>query len=25
MMQAPGKRAHYRTLFRAMVYQTLVD
>jgi CubicO group peptidase (beta-lactamase class C family) len=25
MMQAPGKRAHYRTLFRDLVYQSLVD
>jgi len=25
MMQAPGKRAHYRSLFRNMVYQSLVD
>ena len=25
MMQAPGKRAHYRTLFRDLVYQSLLD
>jgi CubicO group peptidase (beta-lactamase class C family) len=25
MMQAPGKRAHYRTLLRDLVYQSLVD
>jgi CubicO group peptidase (beta-lactamase class C family) len=25
MMQAPGKRAHYRTLFRDLVYQSLID